>query len=118
MATVAVWSTRLLSALEPTALPWRRIRHEWLLLTLVACVALTPVYAINSQDRSRLCLTQALEHGRLVVDHCILSADTDRAVRAGHVYSDKAPGMSVLALPAVEAGASAFALSMGRRREI
>ncbi len=87
---------------KPTTLPWRRPRHELLLLALVAGVALTPVYVISPQDVSRLCLTRALENGHLVVDGCIGNGDTDRALRAGHVYSDKAPGMSVLALPAAE----------------
>ena len=84
-------------------LPWARPRHELLLLALVAGVALSPVNVINPQDVSRLCLTRALEHGHLVVDGCVGNGDTDRAFRAGHVYSDKAPGMSVLAFPAAAA---------------
>ena len=88
---------------QPTPVPWRRPRHELLLLALVAGVALSPVNVTNPQDVSRLCLTRALEHGQFVVDQCVGNGDTDRAFRAGHVYSDKAPGMSVLALPAAEA---------------
>jgi hypothetical protein len=61
------------------------------------------VYVINPQDVSRLCLTRAVESGKLTVDQCVGGGDTDRAFRAGHVYSDKAPGMSVFALPAAEA---------------
>jgi hypothetical protein len=68
---------------------------------LVAGVALAPVYITNTQDVSRLCLTRALTHGHVVVGPCIQHS-TDRAERAGRLYSDKAPGISVLALPASE----------------
>jgi len=88
--------------LTPGAFPWRRPRREALLLGLVAVVALLPVYGVNSQDRSRLCLTQALVHGRLSNDAC-LAGSVDRARFGGHLYSDKAPGMSVLELPSAEA---------------
>jgi hypothetical protein len=84
------------------AFPWARPRREPLLLALVAVAALLPVYAINSQDRSRLCLAQALVHGRLANDAC-LARTVDRARFGGHLYSDKAPGMSLLELPAAEA---------------
>jgi hypothetical protein len=45
-----------------------------------------------------MCLTQALLHGRLSNDSC-LRQETDHASRAGHLYSDKAPGLSLLELP-------------------
>src|SRR5207249_3998413 len=82
--------------------PWSRPRHELLLLALVAVAALTPIYRFGEQDRSRLCLTQALVHGRVSNDACLATA-LDRASYAGHLYSDKAPGMSLLMLPAAEA---------------
>jgi hypothetical protein len=82
--------------------PWRRPRHELLLLTLVAVAALTPVYRFGEQDRSRLCLTEAIAHGRVSNDACLASA-LDRASYDGHLYSDKAPGISLLQLPAAEA---------------
>ena len=88
---------------RPTELPWRRPRHELLLLALVAGVALSPVFIPSTVDRSRLCLTRALEHGRVTIDGCVIGPKNDRAIRGGHVYSDKAPGMSVLALPAAAA---------------
>ncbi len=88
---------------KPTALPWRRPRHELLLLMLVASVALTPVHATSAQDTSRLCLTSALTHGSVVVEASCIQDSVDRALRAGRIYSDKAPGMSVIALPATEA---------------
>ena len=82
--------------------PWRRPRHELLLITLVAVAALTPVYRFGEQDRSRLCLTEAIAHGRVSNDACLASA-LDRSSYGGHLYSDKAPGMSLLQLPAAEA---------------
>jgi hypothetical protein len=72
------------------------------LLALVAIVALLPVYRINYQDRSRICLAQALAQARLYNDAC-LATSLDRATFGGHLYSDKAPGVSVLELPAAEA---------------
>ena len=83
-------------------LPWDRPRHELLLLALVAVAALSPVHAPNAQDQSRRCLTLALMHGRLSNDAC-LATSMDRAVFTGHLYSDKAPGMSLLELPAAAA---------------
>jgi hypothetical protein len=83
-------------------LPWRRPRFEALLLALVAVVALSVVQDTNSQDASRLCLSRALVHFRITVDDCP-GLQIDRASRGGHLYSDKAPGMSVLELPAAEA---------------
>jgi hypothetical protein len=82
--------------------PLRRPRHEVALLALVAVVALLPVYIVDAQDTSRLCLTQALVHGRLSNDACLASS-VDRARFGGHLYSDKAPGMSLLELPSAEA---------------
>src|SRR5215472_11619410 len=79
--------------------PWARPRHELLLLVLVAVAALTPINVVSEQDRSRLCLTQALTHGRISNDPCF-AATRDRAEFDGHLYTDKAPGVSVLALPA------------------
>ena len=86
----------------PPAFPWARPRREPLLLALVAIAALLPVYGLNAQDRSRLCLTQALVHGRLSNDACFATS-VDKARVGGHLYSDKAPGMSVIEVPSAEA---------------
>jgi len=84
------------------SLPWRKPRHELLLLALVAFAALSPIYVPNTQDVSHFCLTRALTHGKLTIDDC--GGDTlDRSSYNGHSYSNKAPGMSVLAVPAAEA---------------
>ncbi len=84
--------------------PWGRPRREVLLLVLVAAASLSPVYAVDAQDVSRLCLTQALVHFRVSNDYCLSNIYArDKSVYHGHLYSDKAPGMSVLELPAAEA---------------
>ena len=83
-------------------IPWSRPKHELLLLLLVAAAALTPIYLVSAQDVSRLCLTRSLIQGRLTISPCVGHA-FDRAQFGGRLYSDKAPGMSILAIPAVEA---------------
>src|SRR5581483_10955679 len=96
---------RALPAARPpgmTPLPWARPRFERLLLLLVACAALSPVYLTSTQDVTRLCLTRSLVQGKLTVTPCVGST-IDRAVYHGRTYTDKAPGQSLLALPAVEA---------------
>jgi len=86
----------------PPPLPWSRPRHELALLVLVAIAALTPVYVNGAQDTSRICLTRALVHFRLSADSCLApSFAVDKSTFAGHLYSDKAPGMSLIELPAV-----------------
>ena len=69
---------------------------------LVAVAALLPVYTVNAQDQSRLCLTRALVHGHLHDDRC-LAGSFDKSRYGGHLFSDKAPGLSLLELPAAEA---------------
>lgn len=83
-------------------IPWSRPRHELLLLLLVSVAALTPIYLVSAQDVSRLCLTRSLVEGRLTISPCVGHA-FDRARFGGRVYSDKAPGMSILAIPAAQA---------------
>ncbi|HZT91188.1 MAG TPA: hypothetical protein VFA05_04030 [Gaiellaceae bacterium] len=93
----------LLESLRPAApLRWARPRRELALLALCAVAALSVVNNIDVQDQSRWCLTDAVLHGRLTVDRCI-SFSGDRSRYGGHLYSNKAPGMSLLALPAVAA---------------
>jgi hypothetical protein len=83
-------------------LHWQRPRHELLLLALVATAALLPLYIVDAQDTSRLCLTQAIVHGRLSNDAC-LAHSVDKSRFDGHYYSDKAPGLSIAAIPSAEA---------------
>ena len=85
-----------------SSLPWRQPRHEVLLVALVAAVTLSVVMPVGAQDASRWCLTKALVHGSLSADDCLASTQ-DRSHRNGHLYSNKAPGMSLLGIPAAEA---------------
>ncbi len=82
------------------AFPWARPRYELLILALVAVAALSPVLVPNVQDESRLCLSEALLHGNVSNDPCLANVG-DHSFFAGHRYSDKAPGLSLLAVPAV-----------------
>ncbi len=84
---------------EPAPLPWARPRRELLLIALIALATLFYVYEPNTQDNSRICLTQSLVAGRVSADACfrsLLPNQTDVARYHGNFYSDKAPGMSVL----------------------
>jgi hypothetical protein len=71
-----------------------------LLLALIAVTTLTPMYALGAQDVSRVCLTRALLHLEVRADSC-LGTNFDEASYGGHLYSDKAPGMSVIEIPGV-----------------
>jgi hypothetical protein len=84
------------------SLPWARPRHELPLLGLVGFAALSSVYRIGTQDVTRLCLTHAVLHGHLTIEPCARNT-MDFANHGGGVYSDKAPGLSFLALPAASA---------------
>jgi hypothetical protein len=81
-------------------MPWRTPRRERRLLLLVALAALTPVYVASSQDVSRLCLTRSLLAEHLTIGSCARDS-VDRARYGGRTYSDKAPGISLLAIPSV-----------------
>lgn len=66
---------------------------------LVALAALVPIGLANPQDRTRYELTRHIAlHGSIQVEPGLF----DRAVHAGRSYSDKAPGMSFLAVPFFE----------------
>ena len=54
----------------------------------------------DGQDVSRLCLTRALVHLKLSADDCLVAPlAVDRSRYRGHLYSDKAPGLSVVEAP-------------------
>jgi hypothetical protein len=75
----------------------RGYRYEWLVLVFVALSTITIVNVANPQDTTRYELT------RHVVLYHTLELEPglfDRAVYHGRTYSDKAPGMSFLAIPA------------------
>ena len=82
-------------------LPWARPRAELLLLVLIGAVALTPVAGYNEQDSARICLSRALLAGRLSDDTCF-AYTVDSSRYGGHLYSSRAPGMSVLEIVPAE----------------
>lgn len=89
--------------MRPSApFPWAKPRRERLLLALVVVAALTPVYVVSTQDVSHFCLARAFAAGKFAISPCG-KYSVDIASYGGHIYSNKAPGMSALALPAVEA---------------
>jgi hypothetical protein len=83
-------------------IPWQRPRAEVLLLVLIAAVALSPVYGYSEQDNSRICLSRALVAGRLSNDECF-AYTIDQSIYQGHLYSNTAPGMSVIEIAPAEA---------------
>jgi hypothetical protein len=77
-------------------------RAHVLVLVLVSLSMLTIINPINVQDVTRISLSRQLaEHGTVDIDR-YHKQTTDRAFRDGHWYSDKAPGVSLLAVPTVE----------------
>jgi hypothetical protein len=84
---------------RPNALPLRGYRYELLVLALVALASLAVVNLTSPQDRTRYELTR-----HIVLYHTLTIEPGffDRAQYGGHTYSDKAPGMSFLAVPAYE----------------
>jgi len=80
----------------------RRYRHEWLVLALIALATLPLVSVTEAQDTSRLAMTESIVlRGHLDIDP-YWRLTTDRAFADGHWYSDKAPGVALLAVPLVE----------------
>jgi hypothetical protein len=92
----------MLQRLRPQVpLPWARPRAEVLLIVLIGAVALSPVAGYNEQDSSRICLSRALLAGRLSDDTCF-AYTVDSSRYSGHLYSSRAPGMSVLEIVPAE----------------
>src|SRR5579862_6104506 len=84
------------------ALPWAKPPRELLLVSLVAITVLVPVYEVSTQDISHFCAARAVASGHLAIGACA-DGTVDIASYNGRIYSNKAPGMFLLALPAVEA---------------
>ena len=84
-------------------LPWKRPPRLGVCLALVAVAVLIPVQAKNVQDISRWALSKAIVHGTLETGRFDGARSSDRSLYAGHVYTDKAPGLSLVAIPAVMA---------------
>ena len=76
------------------------LRRQAVVLVLVGLATLTVVHVADPQDWTRIELTRSLAlHGSLQVP---ADLPIDKAIYGGHTYADKAPGMSVLAIPAFE----------------
>jgi hypothetical protein len=92
----------------------RRPYRERILLLLVALTAFAFAYGPGWPDVSRLGLTQSIAlDGTLRIDR-YASQTGDKSFYGAHWYSDKAPGVSLVALPAFEAFR---ATSLAGRRE-
>jgi hypothetical protein len=75
-------------------------RTEWLLAVTVILFVGLLVHPYRAQQASRYALTAAVvERGTVVLDDYEPVLGRDKAVRDGHVYSDKAPGQPMLAVP-------------------
>jgi hypothetical protein len=76
----------------------RAYRHEWLALGLIAFCGLSFFPNVNTQEKSRLALAQAIvEHRSLRIDQW-QDQTVDKALYRDHYYTDKAPGVSLLAV--------------------
>ena len=79
----------------------RGYRHEWLALGLVAFCGLSFFPYIDTQEKSRFALAQAIvEHRSLRIDEW-QDQTIDKARFDDHYYTDKAPGVSLLAVAPV-----------------
>ena len=79
--------------------------RRWVILAAVAAAGLLPFHHVADQDRSRFCLTRALIRAHIAVGPCIASS-VDKSRYNGRLYSNKAPGMSVAAIPAYAVAAA------------
>src|SRR5205807_6939694 len=87
-----------------------------LLATTILFAAFSFAYGEGWPDVSRLALTQSVAYdGSLRIDRFARQTE-DRADVGGHSYSDKAPGVSFLALPSLEAARALGAVGpIGRK---
>ncbi len=77
----------------------RKSSEVWLFLGLLAAFAYFPPRWAEWNQNSRMDLTRAIvEQGRFEIDDYYQNTG-DYAVYNGHVYTDKAPGTSLLAVP-------------------
>lgn len=79
-------------------------RRAWLVGLLFLLVVGPWVKELSAQPASRLALTAAIvDHGTIRIDEYQTILGVDQIERAGHLYSDKAPGQPFLAAPAYAA---------------
>lgn len=80
---------------------WRRHRSEMLLAMAALLLAAPVLQPLMAQQASRYAFTAALvDHGTVRLDAYEHLLGIDVAERGGHLYSDKAPGQPVWAVPA------------------
>jgi hypothetical protein len=93
-------------------------RREWLVLLLVVLGTFPLDSVETAQDSSRLALTtQIVLRGTINIDP-YWQQTIDRAFANGHWYTDKAPGVSLLAVPALEVSRAVDAVTKpGDRHE-
>jgi hypothetical protein len=93
----------LRDAVEEDVMTWLRDhRLDLVLLALVLALSAPVVQELRAQQASRIALTAAIwDDGSLRIDDYPIGVD--RAEHDGHVYSDKAPGQPIFALPAYAA---------------
>lgn len=86
--------------------PWyQRNRLDVALVALVLCVVAPWVHLVTAQVSSRYAFSAAIvEQQTIRLDDYQAILGIDRVEIDGHVYSDKAPGQPVLAVPAIAAG--------------
>jgi hypothetical protein len=77
-------------------------RTHLFVVLLVGLSMLTIINPVNVQDVTRIGLTRQLAEHRVLDIDPYRRQTIDRAFRSGHWYSDKAPGVSLLAVPTVE----------------
>jgi hypothetical protein len=76
-----------------------RLSRKALVVVCIALAAFAFLYPLNAQDPSRLALTQSLALRASISIDPYATETGDRARHEGHWYSDKAPGISFLAVP-------------------
>ena len=97
---------------------WLRAREiaafaEALVVVCIALAAFAFLYPLNAQDPSRLALTQSLALRASISIDPYATETGDRARHDGHWYSDKAPGISFLAVPPLRGAIDAARITGG-----
>jgi len=82
------------------------------LLTYLAIAGFAPGDAGNPGQVTRFGLAFSMSEGRLDIDN-FQDLTVDKASFEGHVYADKPPGLSLLALPAVSIGRAVLGIPPG-----
>ena len=91
-------------------------KREWIVLGLIVLGTMPLFSVIGAQDSSRVALTESMvTRGEVNIDP-YWQLTIDRAFKSGHWYSDKAPGVSLLLVPAVEVSRAIDSLAKPKDR--